>query len=50
MIPFGRAGRPVPPELRQQHQDLLRRIQGLRARLQAGDPHFRMGERGLGLP
>uniref|UniRef100_A0A8C3QTK1 Coiled-coil and C2 domain containing 1A n=1 Tax=Cyanoderma ruficeps TaxID=181631 RepID=A0A8C3QTK1_9PASS len=42
MVPFGRAGRPVPPELRQQHQDLLRRIQGLRARLQGGDPHFRM--------
>ncbi|XP_066063763.1 coiled-coil and C2 domain-containing protein 1A isoform X2 [Chamaea fasciata] len=41
MVPFGRAGRPVPPELRQQHQDLLRRIQGLRARLQGGDPHFR---------
>ncbi|CAN8179110.1 unnamed protein product [Coccothraustes coccothraustes] len=34
-------GRPVPPELRQQHQELLRRIQGLRARLQGGDPHFR---------
>ncbi|NXX31721.1 C2D1A protein, partial [Nicator chloris] len=50
MVPFGRAGRPVPPELRQQHQDLLRRIQGLRTRLQGGDPHFRMGERGLGLP
>ncbi|NXR55853.1 C2D1A protein, partial [Hippolais icterina] len=42
MVPFGRAGRPVPPELRQQHQDLLRRIQGLRTRLQGGDPHFRM--------
>ncbi|NWT59129.1 C2D1A protein, partial [Erythrocercus mccallii] len=42
MMPFGRAGRPVPPELRQQHQDLLRRIQGLRTRLQGGDPHFRM--------
>ncbi|NXT05248.1 C2D1A protein, partial [Prunella fulvescens] len=41
MVPLGRAGRPVPPELRQQHQDLLRRIQGLRARLQGGDPHFR---------
>ncbi|XP_014748706.1 PREDICTED: coiled-coil and C2 domain-containing protein 1A [Sturnus vulgaris] len=41
MVPFGRAGRPVPPELRQQHQDLLRRIQGLRTRLQGGDPHFR---------
>ncbi|NXU96116.1 C2D1A protein, partial [Cettia cetti] len=41
MMPFGRAGRPVPPELRQQHQDLLRRIQGLRTRLQGGDPHFR---------
>lgn len=44
MLPFSRAGRPVPPELRQQHQDLLRRIQGLRARLQGGDPHFRTGE------
>ncbi|NXB31038.1 C2D1A protein, partial [Eulacestoma nigropectus] len=42
MVPFGRAGRPVPPELRQQHQDLLRRIQGLRTRLQGGDPRFRM--------
>lgn len=41
MVPFGRAGRPVPPELRQQHQELLRRIQGLRARLQGGDPRFR---------
>lgn len=50
MVPFGRAGRPVPPELRQQHQDLLRRIQGLRTRLQGGDPRFRMGEGGLGLP
>lgn len=42
MVPFSRAGRPVPPELRQQHQDLLRRIQGLRTRLQRGDPQFRM--------
>ncbi|NXO45981.1 C2D1A protein, partial [Locustella ochotensis] len=42
MVPFGQAGRPVPPELRQQHQDLLQRIQGLRTRLQGGDPHFRM--------
>ncbi|XP_017584988.1 PREDICTED: coiled-coil and C2 domain-containing protein 1A [Corvus brachyrhynchos] len=41
MVPFGRAGCPVPPELRQQHQDLLRRIQGLRTRLQGGDPRFR---------
>ncbi|XP_041283127.1 coiled-coil and C2 domain-containing protein 1A-like, partial [Onychostruthus taczanowskii] len=41
MAPFGRAGRPVPPELRQQHQELQRRIQGLGARLQGGDPHFR---------
>ncbi|RLV73084.1 hypothetical protein DV515_00017271, partial [Chloebia gouldiae] len=41
MAPLGRAGRPVPAELRQQHQDLQRRIQGLRARLQGGDPHFR---------
>ncbi|XP_066426451.1 coiled-coil and C2 domain-containing protein 1A isoform X2 [Molothrus aeneus] len=37
MVPM----RPVPPELRQQHQELLRRIQGLRARLQGGDPQFR---------
>ncbi|XP_077643781.1 coiled-coil and C2 domain-containing protein 1A [Lonchura striata] len=44
MVPLGRAGRPVPPELRQQHQDLQRRIQGLRARLQGGDPRFRTGE------
>lgn len=44
MGPFSRAGRPVPPELRQQHQELLRGIQGLRARLQGGDPHFRTGE------
>ncbi|KAM4754703.1 coiled-coil and C2 domain-containing protein 1A [Cyanocitta cristata] len=42
MVPFGRAGCPVPSELRQQHQDLLRRIQGLRTRLQGGDPRFRM--------
>nr|XP_041567736.1 coiled-coil and C2 domain-containing protein 1A isoform X1 [Taeniopygia guttata]XP_041567737.1 coiled-coil and C2 domain-containing protein 1A isoform X1 [Taeniopygia guttata] len=41
MVPLGRAGRPVPPELRQQHQELQRRIQGLRARLQGGDPRFR---------
>ncbi|XP_062367754.1 coiled-coil and C2 domain-containing protein 1A isoform X2 [Cinclus cinclus] len=42
MVPLGRGGRSVPPELRQQHQDLLQRIQGLRTRLQGGDPHFRM--------
>uniref|UniRef100_A0A674GMF3 DM14 domain-containing protein n=1 Tax=Taeniopygia guttata TaxID=59729 RepID=A0A674GMF3_TAEGU len=41
MVPLGRAGRPVPPELRQQHQELQRRIQGLRARLQGRDPRFR---------
>lgn len=44
MVQLGRSGRPVPPELRQQHQDLLRRIQNLRARLQGGDPKFRTGE------
>lgn len=41
MLAYTQARRPVPPELREQHQDLLRRSQCLRSRLQQGGPPFR---------
>ncbi|NXT39384.1 C2D1A protein, partial [Pelecanoides urinatrix] len=41
MLAHTQAQRPVPPELRQQHQDLVRRSQSLRSRLQRGGPPFR---------
>ncbi|XP_071656719.1 coiled-coil and C2 domain-containing protein 1A isoform X2 [Patagioenas fasciata] len=40
MLQHTRARRPVPPELREQHQELVRRSQNLRGRLQSGDPPF----------
>ncbi|XP_069737631.1 LOW QUALITY PROTEIN: coiled-coil and C2 domain-containing protein 1A [Phaenicophaeus curvirostris] len=41
MLAYSQARRPLPPELREQHQELVRRSQSLRARLQSGDPQFR---------
>ncbi|GAB0201835.1 coiled-coil and C2 domain-containing protein 1B [Grus japonensis] len=41
MLTYAQAQRPVPPELRDQHQDVVRRSQNLRSRLQRGDPPFR---------
>ncbi|XP_074990333.1 coiled-coil and C2 domain-containing protein 1A [Calonectris borealis] len=41
MLAYTQAQRPVPPELREQHQDLVRRSQCLRSRLQHGGPPFR---------
>ncbi|XP_059689021.1 coiled-coil and C2 domain-containing protein 1A [Gavia stellata] len=41
MLAYTQAQRPVPPELREQHQDIARRSQCLRSRLQQGDPPFR---------
>ncbi|KAF1567068.1 Coiled-coil and C2 domain-containing protein 1A, partial [Eudyptes schlegeli] len=41
MLAYTQARRPVPPELREQHQDLVRRSQCLRSRLQQGGPPFR---------
>lgn len=41
MLGYTQAQRPVPPELREQHQDLVRRSQSLRSRLQHGGPPFR---------
>lgn len=44
MLAYRQAQRPVPPELREQYQDIARRSQLLRSRLQHGDPPFRKGE------
>ncbi|XP_074714031.1 coiled-coil and C2 domain-containing protein 1A isoform X2 [Strix uralensis] len=41
MLAYTQAQRPVPPELREQHQDIARRSQCLRSRLQHGGPPFR---------
>uniref|UniRef100_A0A663FBR4 Coiled-coil and C2 domain-containing protein 1B n=1 Tax=Aquila chrysaetos chrysaetos TaxID=223781 RepID=A0A663FBR4_AQUCH len=41
MLAYRQAQRPVPPELREQYQDIARRSQLLRSRLQHGDPPFR---------
>ncbi|KAM6188608.1 coiled-coil and C2 domain-containing protein 1A isoform 2-T2 [Sarcoramphus papa] len=41
MLAYTQAQRPVPPELREQHQDIARCSQRLRSRLQHGDPLFR---------
>ncbi|XP_064293317.1 coiled-coil and C2 domain-containing protein 1A isoform X3 [Phalacrocorax carbo] len=41
MLAYAQAQRPVPPELREQHQDIARRSQSLRSRLQHGGPPFR---------
>ncbi|XP_052655704.1 LOW QUALITY PROTEIN: coiled-coil and C2 domain-containing protein 1A [Harpia harpyja] len=41
MLAYRQAQRPVPPELREQYQDIARRSQILRSRLQHGDPPFR---------
>ncbi|KAM9214370.1 coiled-coil and C2 domain-containing protein 1A [Leptosomus discolor] len=41
MLAYTQAQRPVPPELREQHQDIARRSQCLRTRLQHGGPPFR---------
>ncbi|KAM9251616.1 coiled-coil and C2 domain-containing protein 1A [Cariama cristata] len=41
MMAYTQAQRPVPPELREQHQDVTRRSQCLRSRLQHGGPPFR---------
>ncbi|XP_074786230.1 coiled-coil and C2 domain-containing protein 1A isoform X2 [Athene noctua] len=41
MLAYTQAQRPIPPELREQHQDITRRSQCLRSRLQHGGPPFR---------
>ncbi|NXJ58538.1 C2D1A protein, partial [Spizaetus tyrannus] len=41
MLAYRQAQRPVPPELREQYQDIAQRSQLLRSRLQHGDPPFR---------
>ncbi|XP_053907758.1 coiled-coil and C2 domain-containing protein 1A isoform X2 [Cuculus canorus] len=41
MLAYSQARRPIPAELRDQHQEVVRRSQSLRARLQSGDPPFR---------
>ncbi|XP_072704525.1 coiled-coil and C2 domain-containing protein 1A isoform X2 [Ciconia boyciana] len=41
MLAYKQAQRPIPPELREQHQDLAWRSHCLRSRLQQGDPPFR---------